>query len=952
MRSAFVYFSALLAAVLIAAEAKGARIEPNLATAIDAASPEAWISALIAPRSAAALPQLEASFATRVVSRAERHRSVISLLRAEASASQASLLARIAELEATGEVRGHTAYWLANVIAIEARPAALRELAARGDVDVIESNFRPVLIEPLTLAPAEEANARSEREHRRAVGDQVEPGIRAINADRVWHDLGVTGQGTLIANIDTGVDASHPALRERWRGLHADPDACWRDYIGVTSTPVDQDRHGTHVMGTMTGLIAEDTIGVAWGAEWIAANPLLRRSGPSLDNAILDAFQWLVDPDGDVGTVDDVPDVVQNSWGVEPSEGHGYTWCDSRWWEVIDHCEAAGVVVTFSAGNSGPTAMTIVSPASRADSPTNCFAVGAIDAGNTEFPYPIANFSSRGPSRCDALSTKPEVVAPGVGVYSSTPNNRYEWLSGTSMAGPHVAGVVALIREIDPDISPEAVKLLLMQTARDLSGGGEDNTFGHGVVDAYAAVVAAGANFGRVDGTVRFAGGGVVQGALVTLGAQSFRTGADGRFASFTRAGEYVVEAYHPELSQSSSDPFEVAVGGRVAVTIELQDRAIPALSPLEVEEALGTPGDSLQVRLAARDYSPIPSVELRYRAPGAAWQTRRMALDSLRVYSAWIPEQSIGRRLELEVAARDLWGNEAIAPGGGDPLAFTVRAEVLRDDARVDQGWTFGSIDDSDAGTWIRMIPFGSSYQGRELEPSHDRGGDGYCFVTGKGKPKVDPELADVDAGCVTLMSPRFDLSLARSAVLSYWRWLALARFPDDGRLRVEASSDDGASWVLLEEISEDASSWQRHSFALDSYLRLSDAMRVRFLACDDGEDSIVEAAVDDIAIETLPRALQGNVIADALELFPNPFRGRTFVHLSLSSESPARIEIFDSTGRRVRRLLEETLPAGEHLLRWNGEDDQGRVLPSGVYLARVSVDGRETTRRALRIK
>jgi hypothetical protein len=88
------------------------------------------------------------------------------------------------------------------------------------------------------------------------------------------------------------------------------------------------------------------------------------------------------------------------------------------------------------------------------------------------------------------VSIKPEVSAPGVNVYSSFPGGSYGRLSGTSMAGPHVAGVVALMREANPNADVTTIKNALMNTSRDEGSAGEDNTYGRGVIDAYAAVLA------------------------------------------------------------------------------------------------------------------------------------------------------------------------------------------------------------------------------------------------------------------------------------------------------------------------------------------------------------------------------------------------------------------------------------------------------------------------------
>ena len=160
---------------------------------------------------------------------------------------------------------------------------------------------------------------------------------------------------------------------------------------------------------------------------------------------------------------------VRGRGGIDGRFGYDYEDCDYRWQAVIENCEAAGVVVTFSAGNEGPSPQTHRPPANIANTPTVNFSVGAVDAENYEWPYPIASFSSRGPSDCDGTSIKPEVSAPGVYVYSAYPTGGYTRMSGTSMAGPHVAGVVALMRQANPDADVETIKTVLMNTVCSLS---------------------------------------------------------------------------------------------------------------------------------------------------------------------------------------------------------------------------------------------------------------------------------------------------------------------------------------------------------------------------------------------------------------------------------------------------------------------------------------------------
>ncbi|MGH2570364.1 MAG: S8 family serine peptidase, partial [bacterium] len=344
-------------------------------------------------------------------------------------------------------------------------------------------------------------------------------------------------------NMDTGVDGNHPAVAARWRGHFAPASECWRDAVGFGhATPQDLNGHGTHTMGTITGSAPGNQIGVAPGALWIADNSINQGVGTEFNNDVLSGLQWLSDPDGNSNTTADVPDVVQHSWGV--FEGLGYPDCYSFWWTALDNCEAAGVVNTWSAGNEGPGASTLRSPADRASSPYNAFSVGATI---TSAPFTIASFSSRGPSTCPGtlFPIKPEVAAPGVNVWSAQPGGGYQFLSGTSMAGPHVAGVVALMRAANPDIDVDTIKQILMDTATDLGAAGEDNTYGHGFINAYEAVLAVLQGYGQVEGTVTASGSGTPLANVFVdvLGdPRNATTDVSGNFSMFLPAGPWTLE--------------------------------------------------------------------------------------------------------------------------------------------------------------------------------------------------------------------------------------------------------------------------------------------------------------------------------------------------------------------------------------------------------------------------
>ena len=314
-----------------------------------------------------------------------------------------------------------------------------------------------------------------------------------INADELWQE-GITGEGVLVCNFDSGVQGDpedpngHIAFRDRWRGnqpgIH--PEWAFIDLTeGSTGRPVDYSNysHGTHTMGTITGLDSEnaDTIGVAFGAEWISA-AITSQESNYVQNAIA-AFQWAIDPDGNPFTNSDVPDVINHSWGISfiPCELANFPDLDNG----IDAIEIAGTINIWCAGNEY---CPVCYPASRSLGVVKEFAVGAIDENKN-----IADFSSGEYSGCiSPYNLKPEVVAPGVEVRSSIKGiggNNYGLMDGTSMATPHVSGAAALLRQFYPEASPEQIKLALLASAKgeDLGDIGEDISYGLGLIDvAYA----------------------------------------------------------------------------------------------------------------------------------------------------------------------------------------------------------------------------------------------------------------------------------------------------------------------------------------------------------------------------------------------------------------------------------------------------------------------------------
>jgi subtilisin family serine protease len=370
-------------------------------------------------------------------------------------------------------------FWIINAIRVRSTIATLGAVASRDEVERILPDW----------------NARLPKVDRSAEVAAVEWNIARIRAPEVWSTYNDRGEGITVANIDTGVQWNHPALAQQYRGFHLSParplfpnnNYNWFDPSRVCSadgkTVCDNNGHGTHTMGTIVGDDrGNNQIGVAPRAVWIAAKGCESNSCSS--SALLASGQWMLAP-RDLNDQNPRPSlrphVINNSWG-----GAG----GNPWYQAtVQAWVASGIFPVFSIGSSGPGCGTAGSPADYPES----YAVSAFDMNNN-----IASFASRGPSSFGGI-IKPNVTAPGVSIRSSVPPNNYSIFSGTSMATAHVPGTVALIWSGAPSFARDiaGTRAIIDQTAIDVSnlscGGtpGNNNVWGEGRLDAFAAVTAA-----------------------------------------------------------------------------------------------------------------------------------------------------------------------------------------------------------------------------------------------------------------------------------------------------------------------------------------------------------------------------------------------------------------------------------------------------------------------------
>lgn len=504
--------------------------------------------------------QADLSGAAQVPPGEARRRYVYDALRRTALRTQAPLRSWLA-----AHGIPHRSHYLVNLLAVEVDRAALLALAARPDVARIAAD--PAL-------PGVEAVATAA-----AAPIAVEWGVGFVRAPEVWAQYGVAGQGVVLGSQDTGVAWTHPALQAKyrgWQGGAVDHTYSWHDAIGPTSrcpdptVPCDGhfSAHGTHTVGTMVGDDGQgNQVGVAPAAQWIGCRNM-DDAGWGRPATYIECFEFLLAPYpfGGDPLLDGRPElgahIVNNSWACPPQEG-----CDvDTLRPIVEAVRAAGVLVVASVGNNGSACSSAINPIGIYDA---SFSVGAVDSAGT-----LASFSSRGPVTRDGSGRlKPDLVAPGVAVRSAGAGGSYTFMSGTSMAAPHVAGVAALLWSADPTLigRVDETEYLLTRTARGVrdltcgaanADGWPNNRFGWGYVDALAAVQAV-REPARVEGQVQRAacGGHIVTPAEATVTLVRQRSGetysaaaANGAFSLTVPYGAYTVTVSLPAAGSVLTD--------------------------------------------------------------------------------------------------------------------------------------------------------------------------------------------------------------------------------------------------------------------------------------------------------------------------------------------------------------------------------------------------------------
>ncbi len=632
--------------------------------------------------------QADLSGASLLQTKIKKGRFVVDALRRTAVKTQKPVLE---DLKAMGAE--HRAYWISNMIWVRGDLDVVRQMAERKDVFHIYANPEVRIKEMPRESRAEKSKAP----------ETIEWNISLVGAPDVWA-LGIDGDGVVVAGQDTGYKWDHPALIEQYRGGAAGDHAYnWHDAVhsgggscGADSVvPCDDHGHGTHTMGTIVGDDGVgNQVGMAPGAQWIGCRNMDQGAGTPTTYA--ECYQFFIAPTDLSDENPDpakAPDVINNSWGCPPSEG-----CTDPnvLLSIVQAVRAAGIVTVHSAGNDGSSCSTVNTPSATYG---ESFSVGATDSSDD-----IAYFSSRGPVTVDGSNRlKPDISAPGVNIRSSTRDGSYQggW-DGTSMAGPHVAGLVALVISAKPEMAGdvENVEIAIEQSALHLTtsqGCGGDagdavpnNVFGWGRIDALAAIdslvdfrlsvtpevlnVCAVAGSHPVDVAVQTPSG-FSEPVTLAVGGLPPATGGSFSPGEVTPPGTSILTITTTPLAAAGAYP--------VVVSGVSNPGGSTAEANLDFSIFSGVPGVAVLVEPAdgAMDVATVPTLSWGEVA-GAAGYTVEVATDAALtniVYSATSPTASHTLTSALDPETSYFWRVRPANPCGDGPNSgvfdFTTRA-------------------------------------------------------------------------------------------------------------------------------------------------------------------------------------------------------------------------------------------------------------------------------------
>ncbi len=364
-------------------------------------------------------------------------------------------------------------------------------------------------------------------------------------------------------------------------------------------------------------------------------------------------------------------------------------------------------------------------------------------------------------------------------------------------------------------------------------------------------------------------------------------------------------------------------------------------------------------------DLLNINRVDIVYSADNWASSERITASynPSTQSFTGSVPPQKAGTIVHYYIEAHDNYGTSLRDPMGApqtDYIFLVGYKSVYMHDGASEDGWKV--ISDATTGEWILDEPVGTwnTQLGQEgsvpyVQPNEDHtpgAANTQCWVTGNAARGAGLGTNDVDDGETWLVSGKIDISGMSEPVLRYFRWFSndAGATPGTDFWTVQLSSNGGGSWEYLERTKAADASWKPRVYVLSELIDFTDEMVVQFIAADNGEGSLIEAAVDDIEVLDIDASLL-DVDDQPLPLqltlaqnYPNPFNPATTISYSLPQAGNVRLTVYNSLGDEVRTLVNTYQSAGTHALVFDADE-----LASGLYVYELRAGGKRLKRKMM---
>jgi hypothetical protein len=380
----------------------------------------------------------------------------------------------------------------------------------------------------------------------------------------------------------------------------------------------------------------------------------------------------------------------------------------------------------------------------------------------------------------------------------------------------------------------------------------------------------------------------------------------------------------------------------RDPIRIELPDGAPLAMPP--GEEVV------VPVRIEELTDALVPgSGLLHYRYGSGDFQVEPLVGLGGDAYAAVLPPADCLHQPAFYVSAEGARFGAVTSPAGAPAEvhrpAVGALTTVFTDDFESEQGWHVSDGGDLIDGSWERGVPIGGGDRG---DPPTDYDGSGSCYLTCN-----EDGDSDVDGGATRLFTPALDVGDAEGAVATYALWYTnhAGNNPNQDVFEIYARGATGG-WVPVDVVGPRTPTpvgWHERSLAIGDQIDWTSGFALMFRAVDDAPWSIVEAGLDAFSLMRLECDPSGiddeEAIGSRLALGPsrpNPFAEAALIRFEIPRDAPAELSVYSVSGRIVRTLVSsEGLPAGEHVVSWDGRDESGRPVASGTYLYRLTVDG-----------